>query len=61
MRKILVVDDDQDLRMTVASALADNQYIVEQASNGEEAVNRVKAGSYDLVLMDVNNVIFSRE
>jgi DNA-binding NtrC family response regulator len=54
MRKILVVDDDSDLRMTVASALAEGQYLVEQATNGEEAVNRVKASQYDLVLMDVN-------
>ncbi len=54
MRKILVVDDDAELRMTVASALAEGQYQVDQAANGEEAVNRVKAGQYDLLLMDVN-------
>ncbi|NDG83408.1 MAG: sigma-54-dependent Fis family transcriptional regulator [Proteobacteria bacterium] len=54
MRKILVVDDDADLRMTVASALAEGQYQVDQAANGEEAVNKVKAGQYELVLMDVN-------
>lgn len=54
MRKILVVDDDTDLRTTVASALTEGQYQVDQASDGEEAVNRVKASQYDLVLMDVN-------
>lgn len=54
MRKILVVDDDSDLRMTVASALTEGQYQVDQAADGEEAVTRVQAGSYDLVLMDVN-------
>lgn len=54
MRKILVVDDDQDLRMSIVSALSEHQYAVEQASNGEEAVTRIKAGQYDLVLMDVN-------
>lgn len=54
MRKILVVDDDSDLRMTVSSALSGGQYHVDQASDGEEAVTRVKAGQYDLVLMDVN-------
>jgi hypothetical protein len=54
MRKILVVDDDADLRMTVASALAEGQYDVQQAADGEEAVNRVRAGQFDLVLMDVN-------
>jgi len=54
MRKILVVDDDADLRMTVTSALSDGQYLVDQATNGEEAVTKIKASQYDLVLMDVN-------
>ncbi len=54
MFKVLVVDDDADLRLTVASALSENHYIVDQAKDGEEAVNRVRAGHYDLVLMDVN-------
>lgn len=54
MRKILVVDDDADLRMTVSSALSEGQYEVDQATNGEEAVTRIQAGQYDLVLMDVN-------
>jgi two-component system response regulator HydG len=54
MRRILVVDDDADLRMTVVSALTEGQYVVDQAADGEEAVNRIKASQYDLVLMDVN-------
>lgn len=54
MHKVLVVDDDKDLRMTVASALAESHYRVDTASDGEEAVTKVKAGNYQLVLMDVN-------
>lgn len=54
MFKVLVVDDDADLRMTVSSALSENHYSVEQARDGEEAVNRVRAGKFDLVLLDVN-------
>jgi two-component system response regulator HydG len=55
MRKILVVDDDSDLRLSIVSALSESsQYEIEQATNGEEAVNRVRAGSFDLILMDVN-------
>lgn len=54
MHKVLVVDDDMDLRVTVASALSSSDFLVDQASDGEEAVNRVKAGKYDLVLLDVN-------
>ncbi len=54
MYRVLVVDDDRDLRLTVASALSENHFEVDQAENGEEAVNRVTAGKYDLVLLDVN-------
>ena len=54
MRKILVVDDDAELRLSIVSALAEGLYHVDQASDGEEAVNRITASQYDLVLMDVN-------
>src|SRR5438309_2630958 len=54
MLRVLVVDDDADLRLSVSSALLDAHYQVDQAKDGEEAVNRVRAGRYDLVLMDVN-------
>ena len=54
MFKVLVVDDDADLRLSVASALSENNYIVDQAKDGEEAVNRIRASRYDLVLLDVS-------
>ncbi len=54
MLKVLVVDDDADLRLSVATALSESHYLVDQASDGEAAVNRVRAGRYDLVLLDVN-------
>src|SRR4051794_40937185 len=54
MLRVLVVDDDADLRLSVASALSENHYLVDQARDGEEGVNRVRAGKYDLVLLDVN-------
>ena len=54
MFRVLVVDDDADLRLSVASALSESNYTVDQASHGEEAVNRVRAGKYNLVLLDVN-------
>lgn len=54
MFRVLVVDDDADLRLSVSSALSENHYLVEQARDGEEGVNRVRAGHFDLVLLDVN-------
>src|SRR5271168_3670993 len=54
MFKVLVVDDDADLRLSVSSALPESHYLVDQARDGEEGVNRVRAGNYSLVLLDVN-------
>ncbi len=54
MFNVLVVDDDSGLRTAVASALSEQNYRVDQASNGEEAINKVQAGDYKLVLLDVN-------
>src|SRR5437868_4288597 len=54
MFKVLVADDDADLRLSVTSALTENHYLVDQAKDGEEAINRIRAGHYDLVLLDVN-------
>src|SRR5271156_2382027 len=54
MFKVLVVDDDADLRLSVSSALSESHYLVDQARDGEEGVNRVRAGNYSLVLLDVN-------
>lgn len=54
MFRVLVVDDDSALRMTVSSAFAEQNFQVDQASDGEEAVNKVMSAKYDLVLLDVN-------
>lgn len=55
MMKVLVVDDDQALRMTVKSALQSlNNLSVDEAFDGLDAVEKVKAGSYDMVLLDVD-------
>lgn len=54
MPKILVVDDDKDLRLSVTSALKEAGYATDEACDGEDAVTKIKAGSFDAVLMDVN-------
>jgi DNA-binding NtrC family response regulator len=54
MFKVLVVDDDADLRLSVTNSLTEGHYLVDQAKDGEEAVNKVRAGNFNLVLLDVN-------
>ncbi len=52
--KVLVVDDDQDIRDTLSSALLDHGYIVKTASDGSEALLCVKLHAPDLILLDVS-------
>ena len=54
---VLIVDDESELRKSVASilknTLPDLDFSFDEAATGTEALNLVRAGSYDLVLMDV--------
>ncbi|MFK7824742.1 MAG: sigma-54-dependent transcriptional regulator [Oligoflexales bacterium] len=53
--RILVVDDDEILRLTVKLALEPNGYTVDEAVDGLEAVEKVKKnGNYQVCLLDVN-------
>ena len=53
MSKILVVEDEQHQRELYAMELQDEGYEVDQASNGREAVEKVKNEKYDLVVLDI--------
>ena len=56
MKTILVVDDDTDLRETVAQALTDDGYDVQMAANGEDALTKLSSMTTDepsLVLLDL--------
>lgn len=51
--RILVVDDDQELRQTINELLSREGYRVEQAVNGKEAAAQVQKTNYDLVISDM--------
>ena len=52
-RRILVVDDVDLNRDLVAALLGPHGHVIDQAEGGAEAVEAVKSGQYDLVLMDI--------
>ncbi len=54
MHRVLVVDDDKILQDSVRQALEYHHFFVDVADNGKEALNKVTAEKYDLVVMDVN-------
>lgn len=52
--RILVVDDEPQLRRVMRTALTTNGYEVFDARSGEEALHIVRADSPDLILLDMN-------
>ena len=50
---ILVVEDEAALGAAVAEALADAGFVVDRAGDGMEALERVRARSYDLIVCDL--------
>ena len=52
-RRILVVDDDRAFRLSTAELLRQDGYEVAMAENGAEAVAALKAGHFDLMLLDL--------
>ena len=53
MTKLLIVEDEENLRDLYAEDLEESGYEVTKASNGKEAINLVRNGSYDLIIMDI--------
>jgi CheY-like chemotaxis protein len=52
-KAILLVDDDKQLAATLQWILADENFLVDVAHDGEEALLKVKANEYDAVICDV--------
>lgn len=50
--KLLVADDDADIRDVLKLALAEENYEIIEAKDGEEALNIINAKPLDLVLLD---------
>lgn len=53
MAKILVVEDEPDIRELVAITLGYNGYDVESAADGLEALALADNGAFDLIILDV--------
>jgi CheY-like chemotaxis protein len=51
--RLLLVDDSADNRMLIQSYLKKTPHHVDAAENGLDAVEKYKAGDYDLVLLDM--------
>src|SRR5579859_8175489 len=57
MTRILVVDDDPDIRYAVTALLIDAGYEVSSAANGVEAFADIRARRPDAVLLDLTMAV----
>jgi two-component system response regulator AtoC len=53
MGRILVVDDEEGIRSFLAESLELDGHQIEEAASGEDALERLRAKSFDLVLTDL--------
>jgi two-component system, OmpR family, response regulator len=51
--RILLVEDEEDLLQVIATALRENGFAVDLASDGEEGLAKAKSGQYDAVVLDI--------
>ena len=51
--KILIVDDDENIRNTMKAILEDEGYIVDLAASGAEAIQKTKKSAYNVALLDI--------
>jgi len=53
-KKILIVDDEQDILTYLSTLLEDNGYNTVLAKNGEEALTQMEAALPDLITLDIS-------
>ena len=53
VKRILVVDDEHDINLTLKFVLEGNDFKVDSFTNPLVAIQNFKSGLYDLVLLDV--------
>ena len=51
--RILIVDDDENIRKTMTAILEDEGYIVDSAASGKEAIEKANGTTYNLALLDI--------
>jgi two-component system KDP operon response regulator KdpE len=52
--RILVVDDEPQIRRVMRATLTARGYFIDDARTGEEALDKLREEKYDLVLLDMN-------
>lgn len=51
--RILIVDDDESIRKVLVAVLEENEYVVDSAKDGKEAIEKTSRDFYNLALVDI--------
>ena len=51
--RVLIVEDDRQLRTSITRGLREASHIVEQAATGEQAIALAKSSAFDVMILDV--------
>ena len=51
--RILIVDDDENIRKVLTTILEEEGYIIESVDTGKKAIERTKRKAYNLALIDI--------
>ncbi|TMU84389.1 response regulator [Bacillus sp. BHET2] len=59
MARILIAEDEEVLRMLMVDTLEDEGHELDEAADGQEAVNQILENDYDLILLDYMMPLFT--
>ena len=52
-KKILVIDDEKDIRDSISGILNDEGYYSETVKNSQDALIKITDNTYDVIILDV--------
>ena len=50
---ILIVDDDEGIRLLVKKYLSENNFLITTADNAEDASEKIKIIQFDIIILDI--------
>lgn len=53
MDRVLIVDDEKNIRLTLSQALSSLDVEVDTAEDGEQALQKIKGNEFDIILLDL--------
>lgn len=59
MKKILLAEDEEILRMLIVDTFEDEEYEIDEAADGQEALDLFHQNNYDLIILDNMMPVFT--